>query len=109
VRTRLVSHWLGCADADLDATLAATGSLGAAIEQLRAEGRCRLRPIPVLELKPLANLIATFHVGDPVGPRDSWRPWLRRRSLKAELKTVVNRLKRARMPSTAARLSAKTV
>jgi hypothetical protein len=63
----------------------------------------------VLSLKPLATLIATFHLGDPVGPRDSWRPWRRRVSLKAELKTVVSALRKAKLTTTPARLSPKSV
>lgn len=109
VRTRLVSHWLGCEDAVLETALKSAKSLGAAIDQLRAGGRCRLRPIPVLKLSPLATLVATFHLGDPVGARDSWRPWRRRRSLAAELKVVVAELKKARLAAVKPRLSRNTV
>jgi phosphatidylserine/phosphatidylglycerophosphate/cardiolipin synthase-like enzyme len=110
VRTRLVAHWLACADALVESALSeAGGSLGDAIERLRAQGLSRLRPIPVLHLKPLATLIATFHLGDPVGPRDSWRPWRRRSSLKAELKTAVASLRRDDLPTVKARLSPKSV
>lgn len=109
VRARLLSHWLGCPQTVFDEALATAGGVGAAVELLRAEGRCRLRPIPALPLKPLAMLIATFHIGDPVGPSDSWRPWRRRTSLKAELKVVVATLKKAKLATTQARLSPKTI
>jgi phosphatidylserine/phosphatidylglycerophosphate/cardiolipin synthase-like enzyme len=108
VRTRLVSHWLGCSDFDFESALSKSAEVGAAIEQLREEGRCRLRPIPVQALKPFATFVATFHLGDPVGPRDSWRPWLRRESVKAELKTVVAALRRSSLPTVNSRLSTKT-
>lgn len=109
VRTRLISHWLGCADMDFDETVRIAGGVGPAIERLRAEGRCRLRPIPAMPLKPLATLVATFHIGDPVGPRDSWRPWRRRAAVRAELKTVVAALKKAQLARTKARLGKKAV
>ena len=80
-----------------------------AIERLRAEGHCRLRPIAAIPLKPLAALVATFHIGDPVGPRDSWRPWRRRVAVKAELKIVVAALKKARLARTQSRPGAKSV
>jgi phosphatidylserine/phosphatidylglycerophosphate/cardiolipin synthase-like enzyme len=109
LRTRLLSHWLGCPEPAFASALTKSGGVGPAIEALRAEGHCRLRPIPVLSLKPLPTLIATFHLGDPVGPRDSWRPWRRRVSLKAELKTVVSALRKAKLTTTPARLSPKSV
>lgn len=109
IRTRLVSHWLGCEDATFETALSKSEGLGPAIEKMRAEGRCRLRPIPVLTLKPFATLIATFHIGDPVGPRDSWRPWRRRVALKAELKTAVAALKKARLATVKPRLHHTTV
>ncbi|MDP3495980.1 MAG: phospholipase D-like domain-containing protein [Hyphomonadaceae bacterium] len=109
LRTRLVAHWLGCDDATFDEALKTAGGLGPAIESLRLKGHCRLRPLPILSLKPLAAIIATFHIGDPVGPRDSWRPWLRRRTVKAELKTAVDTLRRASLETVSPRLSAKTV
>lgn len=97
LRTRLLSHWLGCPEATFEHAEKAAGGLGSAIESLRADGLCRLRPIPTTHLRPLALFIATFHLGDPVGPADSWRPWRRRASLKAELRTVVAALKKAKL------------
>lgn len=109
LRTRLLSHWLGCPEATFTDALAKARGVGPAVELLRAEGLCRLRPIPAPPLKPLAALIATFHLGDPVGPRDSWRPWRRRVALKAELKTVVAALKKEKLATTRARLHPETV
>jgi phosphatidylserine/phosphatidylglycerophosphate/cardiolipin synthase-like enzyme len=108
LRTRLIAHWLGCSEAVFSNAAKTTGGIGAAVDLLRGEGRCRLRPIPALPLKPFAALIATFHIGDPVGPRDSWRPWRRRSSVAAELKTVVAALKRAKLATIRSRLSPKS-
>jgi len=109
IRTRLIAHWLGCRDDLFDAVLRATGGVGPAIEELRGRGLCRLRPIPPLPLKPLAALIATFHIGDPVGAADFWRPWRRRSGLKAELVSAAEALRAARLSTVRGRLSPKSV
>ena len=109
LRTRLVAHWLGCDDAMVEEAMGRTKGVGAAIEHLRGQGQCRLRPIPPINLRPLATLVATFHLGDPVGPRDSWRPWRRRASLKAALKVAVASLKTAKLAAARPRLSPKSV
>jgi phosphatidylserine/phosphatidylglycerophosphate/cardiolipin synthase-like enzyme len=86
LRTRLISHWLGCAPGDVEAAIAAQeGSLGRAIDALRQGGRVRLRPLPSASLGFTAGLIAAYHLGDPVTPRDSWRPWLRHRQLRHDI------------------------
>jgi phosphatidylserine/phosphatidylglycerophosphate/cardiolipin synthase-like enzyme len=87
LRTRLTAHWLGCADDEVE-TLLAEGGLGHAIEALRAGGMCRLRPIPTPPLGPLAALIADFHLGDPVTPQDSWRPWRRRGQIQRDMRRL---------------------
>ena len=86
LRKRLVRHWLGCTAPELEAALAgAGGKLGEAIEALRAAGHNRLTPITPAFLGPLASFIAAFHLGDPLGPADSFRPLLRRRRLATEV------------------------
>ena len=84
LRNKLVAHWLGCTQEPLEAALRQTGRLGAALEALRTTGYCRLRPIEPKPLHPLAAFIAAYHLGDPVGPDDSWRPWKRREALSAQ-------------------------
>jgi phosphatidylserine/phosphatidylglycerophosphate/cardiolipin synthase-like enzyme len=78
LRGKLLTHWLGCVDGAMEDAICRTGSVGAALEELRGSGYCRLRPIEPKPLQPLATFIAAYHLGDPVGPRDSWRPWRRR-------------------------------
>jgi phosphatidylserine/phosphatidylglycerophosphate/cardiolipin synthase-like enzyme len=87
LRTRLIAHWLGCADELVDDQLA-RGGLGPAIEALRASGHCRLRPIPTRRLGPLAALIADHHLGDPVTAQDSWRPWLRHGQIRKDMERL---------------------
>jgi phosphatidylserine/phosphatidylglycerophosphate/cardiolipin synthase-like enzyme len=93
LRARLVRHWLGCSQAELDRALEGEGFLGAAIESLRAVGFDRLRPITPALLGPIASFIAAFHLGDPLGPADSFRPLLRRQRLAGEVAEVAARLR----------------
>jgi phosphatidylserine/phosphatidylglycerophosphate/cardiolipin synthase-like enzyme len=84
LRDKLLAHWLGCVEDDLKAAIKRAASVGEALERLRTNGYCRLRPITPKPLHPLAALIASHHLGDPIGPGDSWRPWKRRRAAKNE-------------------------
>jgi hypothetical protein len=68
----------------MDAAIARHGGVGAALEALRASGCCRLRPLKPEPLSPVAAFVSAFHLGDPIGPRDSWRPWKRRRAARLE-------------------------
>ena len=99
VRTRLIAHWLGCRDEELALAIESKGSVGEAIEHLRLAGFCRLRPIQPTPLGALPKFVATFHIGDPVGPKDAWQPGRRRRTLNAEMKIAAANLeRRARTP-----------
>ena len=98
VRHRLVAHWLGAPPATVADRIAARGGLGPAIESLRVDGLRRLAPIETPKLDPLSHFIAAFHLGDPVSPADSWRPWIRRRVLRRDLMRCADRLALDRMP-----------
>jgi hypothetical protein len=96
LRARLMRHWLGCSARDYALALEhADGRLGAAIDALRAAGYDRLAPIDPKFLGPLASFIAAFHLGDPLGPADSFRPMLRRRRLAGEVAEVAARTREA--------------
>lgn len=109
LRMRLIAHWLGCEEAVLASAVRSEGGIGAAIEALRRRGLCRLRPIEPQTLKPLAAFVATFHLGDPVGVKDAWRPWRRRAAARHELARVAKDLRAERLPTVRGRLSPKTV
>jgi len=79
--TRLIAHWLGCDEPRFEAALAQARTVGGAIDALRTDGLVRLRPMASTPLGPLATFIAAFHLGDPVGPDDSFRPWAREREM----------------------------
>ena len=85
LRLRLLSHWLGCADEVLASAIEAEGGLIGGLEALRTHGYARLRPIKPEPMNPVSAVVAQYHLGDPVGPSDSWRPWLRRRALERQL------------------------
>ena len=108
LRNKLLAHWLGCVEAPMRTAIAQTGSVGAALEILRTNGYCRLRPLKPEPLNPFAAVIAAYHLGDPVGPADSWRPWKRkaaharegarvRKADEAASKTLRSRERRGRL------------
>jgi phosphatidylserine/phosphatidylglycerophosphate/cardiolipin synthase-like enzyme len=88
LRNKLLVHWLGCVEESLEEAIAETGGVGAALEWMRMARYRRLRPIVPEPLNPLAAFVAAYHLGYPIGPRDSWRPWKRRRMAKAEAAVV---------------------
>lgn len=109
IRTGIIAHWFGCEKSVVQAEIDRTHSVGRAIEALRLAGYCRLRPLEPTEIGPVATFIATFHLGDPITPRDSWRPWTRRSRLKASLAAAARRVERAGLPTPPRRLSKKSV
>ncbi len=99
LRDKLLAHWLGCVEDDLKDAIKRAASVGEALEQLRTNGYCRLRPIAFKPLHPLAAFIAAHHLGDPIGPRDSWRPWKRKSAAKAEAATARHAAAKVSRPS----------
>ena len=88
LRTDILAHWLGCAAAVVDDAIARQGGVSRALESLREGGFHRLRPIAAKRLHPLAGLIANWHIGDPMSPADSFRPWKRRRAIEQERRSA---------------------
>lgn len=109
IRTRIIAHWFGCEDDVVEAALSKTGRVGLAIEALRLAGYCRLRPLGPTPIGPMATFIATFHIGDPITPHDSWRPWTRRDRLKAALAAAARKVQRAGLPTPPRRLNKKSI
>ena len=95
LRNTLLAHWLGCVKGVLEAGIDEAGSVGVALEALRSAGYCRLRPITPRPLHPLAAFIAAYHLGDPAGPDDSWRPWMRHRTLAVDAAKARRRAREA--------------
>ncbi len=95
-RSETIAHFLGVGPQEFDAALAqAGGGLSAAIEALDAGPRRRMRKLGAVRIGPLARIVATFHLGDPVGPKDSWAPWLRRGVIQDNLQRMAPALAQA--------------
>ncbi len=108
-RAALVGHWIAQPGEALAAALAAQGSLARAIKALDDPGRPRLQPIEPKPIGRFASFIATYHLGDPAGPKDSWAPWLRRWELRKQLRRLSVELKRHGLEPPPSDLSPETV
>ena len=109
-RTDLLAHWLGKPPEDFEAALTRLGSISGAIEALDCGGKeRRLAPLKPEALAPLASVIATLHLGDPAGPKDSWRPWRRRTEMQSQLARLSSELTAAGLPAPVDELSPETV
>jgi phosphatidylserine/phosphatidylglycerophosphate/cardiolipin synthase-like enzyme len=81
IRDGLVAHHAGCARDALMRVAADNGCLRAALDN-RSLVADRLRPMTTTPRGPLTRLIEAWHLGDPVGCADAWRPWRRRHALR---------------------------
>ena len=86
-RARLLSHFVHAAAGDVEALVRERGLLGA-VDLLVKSASSRLAKLEPLAMGPMASLIANYHLGDPLDPKDSWRPLLRRRRLATEVALV---------------------
>lgn len=106
-RHDLIGHWIAQPAEALAAAVAREGSLAAAVKTLDEKGR--LQPIAARHITWWDNFIAESHLGDPVGPKDSWRPWTRRWALRKELRRVKVELERVGLETPPDDLSPETV
>ena len=86
LRNRLVGHYMGRSAADIAAAIERRGGLIGAIDALNTHGR--LRPIKPLSLGQAAGFVASYHLGDPRGVDDAWRPLKRRRMLDERVRAI---------------------
>jgi phosphatidylserine/phosphatidylglycerophosphate/cardiolipin synthase-like enzyme len=98
-RDRLVAHWLGCDEAEIERAVAGAGGLGAGIERLRAEGHTRLQPLRSREHGAFSRFVSNYHLGDPISAADSLRPWRRPAQMRHKLAAAAHRLARADVPA----------
>lgn len=85
-RDRLVGHFLGWSGDAVAKAKQERGGLIAAIEALNTEGR--LRPLEPIKMTAVGEFIAAYHIGDPIGVEDSWRPLRRRERLYGEVRAL---------------------
>lgn len=106
-RNELAAHWIGRSPAELAAAVKDAGGLAAGLQAL--DGAARLRPIEIKAIGRFASFIATYHIGDPAGPKDSWAPWSRRWALRKQLRRLSVELERVGLEAPADDLSPETV
>jgi phosphatidylserine/phosphatidylglycerophosphate/cardiolipin synthase-like enzyme len=87
LRNRLIGHYFGRSASDVARSILRHGGMIAGIEALN-HGRLKLIEPP--RMGPLGNLIASYHLGDPLGVRDAWRPWRRKASIAAEVRATAS-------------------
>ncbi len=87
-RAREIAHFLGREPEEVVAAVAELGSVGKAIDTLDAEVR-RLDPIIPKEPGRIARFVAAWSLGDPLRTDDAWRPWVRRRHLRRDLRRLL--------------------
>ena len=78
-RATLISHFLGSTAEKFQQAFDLSGSVIAAIERLDGGARRRLLPLQPKTSSTIGRVIAAYHLGDPTGTVDAWRPWRRRR------------------------------
>jgi phosphatidylserine/phosphatidylglycerophosphate/cardiolipin synthase-like enzyme len=107
-RLRLLGHWLNIPPEALEAFIEADGSIHRAVERFDAPGR-RLQAIAITPIGPLWEFIAAYHLGDPAGPKDSWRPWRRRAEIERQLAVLAEDMRKAGLRSPIEGLDPQTV
>lgn len=76
-RNKLIGHFLGVSTEEFAKAYATTGSAIKAIASLDKPRKPRLKIIRGRRPHFPRSLIARWHLGDPVGVDDAWRPWRR--------------------------------
>jgi phosphatidylserine/phosphatidylglycerophosphate/cardiolipin synthase-like enzyme len=78
VRAKMLAHHLGVRVQEITEAMEAFGSTIAAIESMRSQRLRAFDPAAHSQTdSPLRALIAEYHLGDPQGVEDLWRPWRR--------------------------------
>jgi phosphatidylserine/phosphatidylglycerophosphate/cardiolipin synthase-like enzyme len=86
LRDHLLGHYMSRSAADVSRAVGPQGQIALAIEALNRHHR--LRPIVPQKLSKWSRIIADFHLGDPMSPKDSMRPYMRRRRLNRQVHTI---------------------
>jgi phosphatidylserine/phosphatidylglycerophosphate/cardiolipin synthase-like enzyme len=95
-QARLIGHFLGLGAPAVEAAIAEAGGLIGAIEALDVGRHARLKPMEPVLMGPLARIVSAYHLGDPVSPRDSFKPLLRRRLLEPSVSALKSAMRASR-------------
>lgn len=82
LRDGLVAHHAGCPRERFEEVVRTRGSLQAVLDDPALVAPQRLCAVIPSRRGLLARLIAAWHLGDPVGVADAWRPWRRQTELR---------------------------
>lgn len=93
----LLAHHAGLPREAFAQSVRETGNLRAVLDDPELVPSGRLRPVLIPRRGPIAWLIETFQIGDPVDRDDAWRPW-RRRSALRHVAAGYGVVDRARLP-----------
>ena len=74
-RHRTIGHFIGVTADEFAAAEAICGSIGDAIHKFE---NGRMSPLGAMPPSFIQRTIAEFQLGDPISPRDAFRPWKRR-------------------------------
>jgi len=74
----LLGHHGGCPSDAFAQAYAERGTLRAVLDDPALMPSPRLCPLVPSHRGPIARLVEAFHLGDPAGSDDAWRPWRRR-------------------------------
>jgi hypothetical protein len=74
---RLMAEHTGHSADNVEAALKRTGSLLRSLDILATPAGRHLEPFMKSRLTTLDRVMGTFHLLDPSGGADNWRPWLR--------------------------------
>jgi phosphatidylserine/phosphatidylglycerophosphate/cardiolipin synthase-like enzyme len=86
LRDHLLGHYMSRNATDIARAMGSQGLLANAVDSLNRHHR--LKPILPQKLGKWSRIIADFHLGDPMSPRDSMRPYMRRRRLDRQVHTI---------------------
>ena len=84
-RNRLVGHYIGRSGREIEAAIILFGSLSAAIDALDDPDQRRLAPVELRPPSLIQDIIVHYALGDPTSPQDAWRPWRRRKRIRAQI------------------------
>ncbi len=88
-RDRLIGHYIGRSVGEVRAAVREHGGLAAAIEALDNPRQRRLAPVELREPSLFQRLVLHYALGDPTSPSDAWRPWRRRKRIKAQVAALL--------------------
>ncbi|GJE75720.1 phospholipase D-like domain-containing protein [Methylorubrum suomiense] len=78
----LLGHHGGCPSDTFAQAYAERGTLRAVIDDPALMPSPRLCTLVPSHRGPIARLVEAYHLGDPAGSEDAWRPWRRRKVLR---------------------------